>query len=686
MDDGTVEHELCPVVVAEVDGEPRPDPAEVDGVAWLTWAALCGAGVRRSRRPQPLVGRADRPAGRPGPSPRSRCSTAGIAPVGLEPALSTARSASGRCREAAAPGRGAGRSGRPRPRPRRADRRPDFLADRLAEVADLDPTAAAVGDEVRTCSARPAASGCAPRSPTGGTGRPAPPTTTGCWWRRPRSSCCTRFALLHDDVMDRSATRRGRPTAHRSLAELHRRDGLDGDDGWFGISGAVLAGDLAFLWSTELLDAAPLPPGAVDPGPAGLRPAVHRGHRRPVPRPAAHRGADAAASATATRLARRVALLKSARYTVTRPLQLGAALAEPASRRPGVGRGARRLRRRGRPGVPAPRRRAGPVRRARRSPARAASTTSARASAPCWSCGRCAWRPTGDRAVSSSGRSATPTSTRHAAERCREIVASSGALASVEALIAADQDEAVAGARRPGAAGPGRPRVAGGAGRRPRPMTATHGRPRRSSWSGPASAACRRPATWPAPGYDVTVVEAARRPGRPGRHCSSAGGYRFDTGPTVLTMPAPRRALLPRRGRRDGTTCYASRPSTRCTGRCFADGSELRVRHGPRRDDRGDPPGLRTGRRGRVRRLLRLARRASTRTEMPHFIERNYDSPARPGPPARPRARPRAARAPSAAWAGPWPGASPTTACAASSASSRCTPAWRRTRHSRSTP
>ncbi|HEX5366798.1 MAG TPA: isopentenyl-diphosphate Delta-isomerase, partial [Acidimicrobiales bacterium] len=40
MEGGPVEHELCPVVVAEVDAEPVPDPAEVEAVAWTTWDEL----------------------------------------------------------------------------------------------------------------------------------------------------------------------------------------------------------------------------------------------------------------------------------------------------------------------------------------------------------------------------------------------------------------------------------------------------------------------------------------------------------------------------------------------------------------------------------------------------------------------------------------------------------------------
>ena len=59
------------------------------------------------------------------------------------------------------------------------------------------------------------------------------------------------FALIHDDVMDRSATRRGAPTVqHRMAAELRPVDGAD----WFGMSAAILAGDLAFVWADQMFD------------------------------------------------------------------------------------------------------------------------------------------------------------------------------------------------------------------------------------------------------------------------------------------------------------------------------------------------------------------------------------------------------------------------------------------------
>ena len=40
MPDGTTEHELCPVLIASVAGQPVPDPTEVDDVEWVSWPTL----------------------------------------------------------------------------------------------------------------------------------------------------------------------------------------------------------------------------------------------------------------------------------------------------------------------------------------------------------------------------------------------------------------------------------------------------------------------------------------------------------------------------------------------------------------------------------------------------------------------------------------------------------------------
>ena len=129
------------------------------------------------------------------------------------------------------------------------------------------------------------------------------------------------FALLHDDVMDHARRRRGRPTAQQVFAGEHRREGLGGDAEWFGVSTAILAGDLAAVWADQLLDAAPLAPGAlrgVRERYAALRTEVMTGQFLDL-------RLDGRTSVTEDE-ARRVALLKSGRYTVTRPLELGLAL------------------------------------------------------------------------------------------------------------------------------------------------------------------------------------------------------------------------------------------------------------------------------------------------------------------------------------------------------------------------
>lgn len=135
------------------------------------------------------------------------------------------------------------------------------------------------------------------------------------------------FALIHDDVMDRSGQRRGRPAVHAALAGAHGEERLTGDPAWFGVCGAILAGDLAFVWSDQLFDEAPLP--------AAHFPRARRVFTELRVEVMAGQYLDLRLAGLTTARegdALRVALLKSGRYTVTRPLQLGAAIggAEPA--------------------------------------------------------------------------------------------------------------------------------------------------------------------------------------------------------------------------------------------------------------------------------------------------------------------------------------------------------------------
>lgn len=66
-------------------------------------------------------------------------------------------------------------------------------------------------------------------------------------------------ALLHDDVMDRSDTRRGMPSAHRAIAGHHADEGWIGSSDRFGEAAAILAGDLCLQWTDELYSTSGLP-------------------------------------------------------------------------------------------------------------------------------------------------------------------------------------------------------------------------------------------------------------------------------------------------------------------------------------------------------------------------------------------------------------------------------------------
>ncbi len=65
------------------------------------------------------------------------------------------------------------------------------------------------------------------------------------------------FALIHDDVMDGSTTRRGQPSVHDRFEDLHRAGALQGERRRFGEALAVLTGDLAFVYADTLVDDLP---------------------------------------------------------------------------------------------------------------------------------------------------------------------------------------------------------------------------------------------------------------------------------------------------------------------------------------------------------------------------------------------------------------------------------------------
>jgi geranylgeranyl diphosphate synthase type I len=137
-------------------------------------------------------------------------------------------------------------------------------------------------------------------------------------------------ALVHDDVMDGSDTRRGRRSVHRHFAITHRDNGWDGDPDAFGRAVAILLGDLFLVWSDALLAGSGLPPDAlarVRPVWDEMRVELMAGEYLDVLTKAA--GTDAGGQLTERDIDRalQVARFKSGKYTIERPLQLGAAIA-----------------------------------------------------------------------------------------------------------------------------------------------------------------------------------------------------------------------------------------------------------------------------------------------------------------------------------------------------------------------
>jgi geranylgeranyl diphosphate synthase type I len=129
------------------------------------------------------------------------------------------------------------------------------------------------------------------------------------------------FAIVHDDVMDRSPSRRGAPSSWAHLAEEHRRKGYPGDADAYGVAGAILVGDMALV----LADRALLESGFSNDR---LEPALRRYDRMRVEVVAGqYMDVLAAHTGEATEAeARRIAVLKSGGYTVEAPVQIGAIL------------------------------------------------------------------------------------------------------------------------------------------------------------------------------------------------------------------------------------------------------------------------------------------------------------------------------------------------------------------------
>ncbi|MDQ3627543.1 MAG: polyprenyl synthetase family protein [Actinomycetota bacterium] len=129
-------------------------------------------------------------------------------------------------------------------------------------------------------------------------------------------------ALVHDDLIDASDTRRGRPSVHRAFEAEHRRAGWPGDEKGYGTGVAILVGDLMLSWTDEMFRSCGLPAERVSaalPYLDACRSEVVAGQFLDV--------AAQAAGETSLEVAMTVVRFKAAKYTVERPLHLGAVLA-----------------------------------------------------------------------------------------------------------------------------------------------------------------------------------------------------------------------------------------------------------------------------------------------------------------------------------------------------------------------
>ncbi|MFP5334661.1 MAG: polyprenyl synthetase family protein [Actinomycetes bacterium] len=200
----------------------------------------------------------------------------------------------------------------------------DFLAQQRSVLGELGPECTPLVDAVERLLAggkrlRPAFCYWAYRAAGGADGDGAVRAATAL-------ELFQAAALIHDDVMDSSDTRRGMPAVHRQFAALHDDRGWRGSGESFGAAAAILAGDLCLSWCDELLSSSGLPQGAIDrakPAFDRMRTQLMAGQYLDVLAQAVATGEPGDAVARALR----VVQFKSAKYSVEHPLLIGGLLA-----------------------------------------------------------------------------------------------------------------------------------------------------------------------------------------------------------------------------------------------------------------------------------------------------------------------------------------------------------------------
>jgi len=125
-------------------------------------------------------------------------------------------------------------------------------------------------------------------------------------------------ALIHDDVMDGSDTRRGEPAIHKKFENFHKNQNLSGASEKFGVASAILLGDLALIWAAKMFHASGISETQIKnalPIYDEMRIELMAGQYLDV--------YEQALATESVSRSLKVALFKSGKYTIERPLHFG---------------------------------------------------------------------------------------------------------------------------------------------------------------------------------------------------------------------------------------------------------------------------------------------------------------------------------------------------------------------------
>ena len=130
------------------------------------------------------------------------------------------------------------------------------------------------------------------------------------------------YLLVHDDIMDHAETRRGEPAVHELFSKLHRDREWQGDSRHFGTSVAILLGDLAESYAVELYSSSEMPESVR----SDVRECFSTMCQEVIVGQYLEMTAGYRRDLTEEELLR-ILQMKSGRYSIERPTQLGALLA-----------------------------------------------------------------------------------------------------------------------------------------------------------------------------------------------------------------------------------------------------------------------------------------------------------------------------------------------------------------------